>query len=223
MTNRTSASLARPVAPRFIAVEGPIGAGKTTLARRLAESFGHAAMLEQAQENPFLESFYRDRARNALATQLHFLIQRARQLDTIRQSDLFQNARVSDYLIEKDRMFARVNLGADEYALYETVFERLVPSIPRPDLVIYLQAPTDVLVERIQRRGVPSEQLIERRYLEQLNEAYSQFFHYYDEAPLLIVNAATIDFANDENHYTELVDYLLNVRAGRQYFNPTFF
>ncbi len=223
MTNRTSASHARPMAPRFIAVEGPIGAGKTTLARRLAESFGHEAMLEQAQENPFLESFYRDCARNALATQLHFLIQRARQLDSIRQSDLFQNARVSDYLIEKDRMFARVNLGTDEFALYETVFERLVPSIPQPDLVIYLQAPTDVLVERIQRRGIPSEQLIERRYLEQLNEAYSQFFHYYDEAPLLIVNAAAIDFANDENHYTELVDYLLNVRAGRQYFNPTFF
>ncbi len=223
MTSRTGASSARPAPPRFIAVEGPIGAGKTTLARRLAETFAHEAMLEPAQGNPFLENFYRDRARNALATQLHFLIQRTRQLDTMRQSDLFQNARVSDYLIEKDRLFARVNLDADEYALYETVFEHLVRSIPQPDLVIYLQAPTDVLVERIQRRGIPSEQMIERRYLEQLNEAYSGLFHYYDEAPLLIVNAATIDFANDENHYTELVDYLLNVRAGRQYFNPTFF
>ena len=223
MTSRASASATRPAPPRFIAVEGPIGAGKTTLARRLAATFGHETMLELAEDNPFLDSFYRDRARNALATQLHFLIQRARQLDAIRQSDLFQNSRVSDFLIEKDRLFARVNLDANEYALYETVFERLVPSTPRPDLVIYLQAPVEVLIERIQRRGIAAEQLIERRYLEQLNEAYSQFFHYYDEAPLLIVNAAAIDFANDENHYTELVDYLLNVRAGRQYFNPTFF
>ncbi|MCG3170513.1 MAG: Deoxyguanosine kinase [Pseudomonadales bacterium] len=223
MTSRASAPATRPAPPRFIAVEGPIGAGKTTLACRLAATFGHETMLELAEANPFLDGFYRERARNALATQLHFLIQRARQLDAIRQSDLFQNSRVSDFLIEKDRLFARVNLDANEYALYETVFERLVPSTPRPDLVIYLQAPVDVLVERIQRRGIAAEQLIERRYLEQLNEAYSQFFHYYDEAPLLIVNAAAIDFANDENHYTELVDYLLNVRAGRQYFNPTFF
>ena len=204
MTSRSAGAPPRQP-PRFIAVEGPIGAGKTTLARRLAASFGHELVLELADENPFLESFYRERARNALATQLFFLIQRVRQLDAIRQADLFQNAR------------------ANELALYETVFERLVPSTPRPDLVIYLQAPVEVLIERIQRRGVAAEQLIERKYLEQLNEAYSQFFHFYDESPLLIVNAAAIDFANDDNHYTELVEYLLNVRAGRQYFNPTFF
>ena len=222
MTSRTAAGSARQI-PRFIAVEGPIGAGKTTLARRLAASFGHELVLELADENPFLESFYRERARNALATQLFFLIQRVRQVDAIRQADLFQSSRVTDFLIEKDRLFARLNLDANDFELYETVFERLVPSTPRPDLVIYLQAPVEVLIERIQRRGIAAEQLVERKYLEQLNEAYSQFFHFYDEAPLLIVNAAAIDFANDDNHYTELVEYLLNVRAGRHYFNPTFF
>ena len=222
MTSRTAGTPPRQI-PRFIAVEGPIGAGKTTLARRLAASFGHELVLELADENPFLESFYRERARNALATQLFFLIQRVRQVDAIRQADLFQSSRVTDFLIEKDRLFARLNLDANEFELYETVFERLVPSTPRPDLVIYLQAPVEVLIERIQRRGIAAEQLVERKYLEHLNEAYSQFFHFYDEAPLLIVNAAAIDFANDDNHYTELVEYLLNVRAGRHYFNPTFF
>jgi deoxyadenosine/deoxycytidine kinase len=208
---------------RYIAVEGPIGAGKTTLARKLAYSFGHEPLLERAGENPFLEEFYRHRARNALATQMHFLIERVRQLDAVRQADMFQPARVADFLIEKDRLFARLNLDANEYALYETIYERLVSSTLRPDLVIYLQAPVDVLIDRVRQRGIAFEQLLERKYLEQLNEAYSQFFHFYDDAPLLIVNAAAIDFANDENHYTELVDYLLNVRSGRQYFNPTFF
>ena len=154
---------------------------------------------------------------------MHFLIERVRQLDAVRQADMFQPARVADFLIEKDRLFARLNLDANEYALYETIYERLVSSTLRPDLVIYLQAPGDVLIDRVRQRGIAFEQLLERKYLEQLNEAYSQFFHFYDDAPLLIVNAAAIDFANDENHYTELVDYLLNVRSGRQYFNPTFF
>ena len=221
MSRKDAPEIKQP--PRFIAVEGPIGAGKTTLARKLAESFGHQTMLEQADENPFLEDFYRHRARNALATQLHFLFQRVRQLDSLRQSDLFEPARVADFLIEKDRLFAELNLDGNEFALYLTVYDRLVPSAARPDLVIYLQAPVDVLMDRIQRRGVAFEQMIERRYLEQLNEAYSQFFHFYDDAPLLIVNASAIDFANDENHYAELVDYLLNIRSGRHYFNPTFF
>ncbi|MBK6287543.1 MAG: deoxynucleoside kinase [Pseudomonadales bacterium] len=221
MASRNDTDSREPL--RYIAVEGPIGAGKTTLARKLAYSFGHEPLLERAGENPFLEEFYRHRARNALATQMHFLIERVRQLDAVRQADMFQPARVADFLIEKDRLFARLNLDANEYALYETIYERLVSSTLRPDLVIYLQAPVDVLIDRVRQRGIAFEQLLERKYLEQLNEAYSQFFHFYDDAPLLIVNAAAIDFANDENHYTELVDYLLNVRSGRQYFNPTFF
>ncbi len=221
MASRNDTDSREPL--RYIAVEGPIGAGKTTLARKLAYSFGHEPLLERAGENPFLEEFYRHRARNALATQMHFLIVRVRQLDAVRQADMFQPARVADFLIEKDRLFARLNLDANEYALYETIYERLVSSTLRPDLVIYLQAPVDVLIDRVRQRGIAFEQLLERKYLEQLNEAYSQFFHFYDDAPLLIVNAAAIDFANDENHYKLLVDYLLNVRSGRQYFNPTFF
>jgi deoxyadenosine/deoxycytidine kinase len=209
--------------PRFIAVEGPIGAGKTTLARKLAGTLGYETLLENAEQNPFLERFYRNRAQNALATQLYFLFQRAQQLDELRQADLFHSCRVADFLIEKDRLFAQLNLEEQEYALYERVYERLVLSAPLPDLVIYLQAPVDVLIERVQRRAIAFEQLIERRYLERLNESYSRFFHYYDDAPLLIVNAAAIDFANDDNHYNELVEYLLGIRSGRHYFNPTFF
>ena len=218
-----AADAERQQGPRFIAVEGPIGAGKTTLARKLASTLGYETLLENAEDNPFLERFYRNRAQNALATQLYFLFQRTRQLDELRQADLFQPCRVADFLIEKDRLFAELNLDEQEYALYERVYERLVFSAPLPDLVIYLQAPVDVLMERVQRRGIAFEQLIERAYLERLNESYSRFFHYYDDAPLLIVNAAAIDFANDDNHYTELVEYLLGIRSGRHYFNPTFF
>lgn len=209
--------------PGFIAVEGPIGAGKTTLARKLADTLGYETLLENAEQNPFLERFYRNRAQNALATQLYFLFQRAQQLDELRQADLFHPCRVADFLIEKDRLFAQLNLEEQEYALYDRVYERLVLSAPLPDLVIYLQAPVDVLIERVQRRAIAFEQLIERRYLERLNESYSRFFHYYDDAPLLIVNAAAIDFANDDNHYKALVEYLLGIRSGRHYFNPTFF
>jgi deoxyguanosine kinase len=209
--------------PPFIAVEGPIGVGKTTLAKKLAASFNYSTLLEEAEENPFLEKFYRNRKQAALATQLFFLFQRAQKIQDMRQADIFEPVRVADFLIEKDPLFARINLERDEFQLYEKVYQQLTIDAPRPDLVIYLQASTDVLLSRIDSRGLPFEQAIERDYLERLNEVYSEFFLYYDGAPLLIVNASEIDLVNGETDYKHLVDYLLDIRSGRHYFNPTFF
>jgi deoxyadenosine/deoxycytidine kinase len=209
--------------PRYIAVEGPIGVGKTTLAKRLAASFNYQTLLEQAEENPFLEKFYRNRKQAALATQLFFLFQRAEQIQELRQGDIFEPVRVADFLIDKDPLFARINLERDEFQLYERVFKQLTIDAPQPDLVIYLQASTDVLLSRIENRGIAFEQSIGRDYLERLNEVYSEFFLYYDGAPLLIVNASEIDLANGERDYQHLVDYLLDIHSGRHYFNPTFF
>lgn len=211
------------IPPPYIAVEGPVGVGKTTLARRLAATFGHETLLEDADRNPFLERFYRNRRQAALATQLFFLFQRAQKIEDLRQKDIFAPVRVADFLIEKDPLFARVNLDSDEYQLYQKVYQQLLIEPPRPDLVVYLQAPTDVLLDRINARGIAHEKAIERDYLERLNEVYSEFFLYYDDAPLLIVNASEIDLANDEQDYRHLVDYLLDIRSGRHYFNPTFF
>ncbi|MEZ7984797.1 MAG: deoxynucleoside kinase [Pseudomonadales bacterium] len=209
--------------PRFITVEGPIGVGKTTLAKRLAESFNYETLLERPEENPFLASFYKNRRQNALATQLSFLFQRAQQIQDMRQQDLFSPVRISDFLIEKDRLFARANLEDNEFALYEQVYSQITIDAPKPDLVIYLQAPVDALMDRILKRGISEERNIDRDYLELLNEAYSEFFLYYDDAPLLIVNCADIDFINNDDHYLTLIDYMLNVRGGRHYFNPTIF
>jgi deoxyadenosine/deoxycytidine kinase len=209
--------------PAFIAVEGPIGVGKTTLAKRLAASFNYQTLLEEAEENPFLEKFYRNRKQAALAAQLFFLFQRAQKIQDMRQTDIFEPVRVSDFLIEKDPLFARINLDSDEFQLYEKVYHQLTIDAPKPDLVIYLQASTDVLLSRIESRGIGFEQSIDRDYLERLNEVYSEFFLYYDDAPLLIVNASEIDLVNGDGDYRHLVDYLLDIRNGRHYFNPTFF
>lgn len=206
--------------PSFIAIEGSIGVGKTTLARRLAASFNYDTLLEQAEENPFLEKFYQQGASAALATQLFFLFQRVRQLQELRQRDMFAPVRVADFLIDKDPLFAQVTLDSHELDLYRKVYEQLAVDAPTPDLVIYLQAPTEVLLERIQRRGNPMEQNISREYLAALNEAYTQFFYYYDQAPLLIVNATEIDLVNCDEDYKNLVDYLLTVKSGRHYYNP---
>jgi len=209
--------------PSFIAVEGSIGVGKTTLAHKLAASFDCATLLEDAEENPFLERFYNNREQAALATQLFFLFQRAQKIQDLRQADIFAPDRVADFLIDKDPLFARINLDRDEYQLYEKVYQQLTIDAPRPDLVLYLQAPTDVLLSRIESRGLAMEKGINRDYLERLNEVYSEFFLYYDDAPLLIVNASEIDLANSVADYRDLVDYMLDIRSGRHYFNPTFF
>jgi deoxyadenosine/deoxycytidine kinase len=222
-TTVTAVDLKGRTPPAYIAIEGPIGVGKTTLAKRLAGTFNYQMLLEDAHDNPFLERFYRNRKEAALATQLFFLFQRAQKIQDLRQADIFEPVRVADFLIEKDPLFARVNLDSDEYQLYEKVYRQLTIDAPRPDLVIYLQATPDVLLSRISNRGIDFEQTIDRAYLEQLNEVYSEFFLYYDGAPLLIVNASQIDLAGDERDYALLVDYLLDIRSGRHYFNPTFF
>ena len=208
-------------AHRFIVIEGPIGVGKSSLARRLAQSLNAQPVLEQAELNPFLERFYKSPRAAAFATQLFFLVQRARQMEEVRQEDLFGAVRVADYLLEKDRLFARVTLDDAEYALYEKVYERVVVDAPRPDLVVYLQAPVDVLLDRIARRGIRYEQAIDRGYLERLTQAYARFFHSYDAAPLLIVNAAAIDPVNNAADYQLLFAEISKARRGRHFFNPT--
>lgn len=205
---------------RFVVVEGPIGVGKTSLARRLAKSFGSELVLEQGDENPFLERFYRNPRAAAFQTQLYFLFQRARQMQELRQADLFERVRVSDYLLDKDRLFARLTLDDEEFALYEQVFARLAIDAPVPDLIVYLQAPVDVLLERIARRGIQYEQAIERRYLERLVESYSRFFLEFDIAPVLIVNAAEIDLVDSDGDYAGLLAEVTRARKGRHYFNP---
>ena len=216
-------SLRGRTVPGYIAVEGPIGVGKTTLARRIADTFEYDLMLEEAELNPFLERFYQNRQQTALATQLFFLFQRVQKITELKQRDMFDQDRVADFVLEKDPLFARVNLEPDEFALYEKVFSKMRVDAPVPDLVIYLQASPDRLLERIDRRGIDAERLIDRQYLEQLNEVYSEFFLYYDAAPLLIVNANEIDLAEGDRDYEQLVDYMLNIKKGRHYFNPTFF
>ena len=211
---------AAPATPRFIVVEGPIGVGKTSLARRLATSFSAEPILEQAAANPFLERFYRNPRAAAFPTQLYFLFQRAQQLAGLTQQDLFAPVRVSDYLLEKDRLFARITLDEAEYQLYEQVHAKLGILAPKPDLVIYLQAPVDVLIERIAKRGIDFEQYIERDYLQRLNEAYARFFHEYEEAPLLIVNAASIDPISNQADYDELLAAINRMKRGRLYYNP---
>jgi len=206
--------------PRYIAVEGPIGAGKTSLARRLAESLSADLVLEEVYDNPFLERFYQDGASAALPAQMFFLFMRARQLEILRQPDLFANVRVSDYLYSKDRLFAEVNLNRDELQLYNQVEETLAVDAPVPDLVIYLQASVDSLLERIARRGVAYERAIDRRYLEKLTDAYARFFHAYNAGPLLIVNASQIDPINNDADYEQLFQQIERTTGGRHFYNP---
>ncbi len=206
--------------PRYIAIEGPIGVGKTTLAQRLAVSLRYPTLLEPVTDNPFLDRFYEEGKNHALPTQLFFLLHRARQITDLPTNDLLGPILVSDFLMEKDRLFAQLTLDAEEFALYEQIYNSLNINPPAPDLVIYLQAPTSILQERIKRRGIAFEQDVDDGYLAALADAYTEFFHYYNDAPLLIVNAAEIDYAINDAHFELLIDRIIDMDGTRQFFNP---
>ena len=206
----------------FIVVEGPIGSGKTTLARMLAEKFSTQLLTEKAEENPFLARFYDDPIRYALQTQIFFLFQRARQIVDISQIDMFSQPITADFFLEKDPLFARLNLNDEEYALYHQIFQHLQLESPKPDLVIYLQTPVSALTERIAERNIKYENNIQPEYLERLATAYSEYFHTYDAAPVLIVNNEKLNIIKDEAALNLLVDRIDQFQGRREYFNPNF-
>jgi deoxyadenosine/deoxycytidine kinase len=204
---------------RYIVVEGPIGSGKTSLARVLAQHLEGEELFERPEDNPFLERFYGDIARYALATQLTFLFQRVDQLAGVGQFDMFRRATVADFMLDKDPLFARLNLSDAEYGLYEKVYSHLKPQAPTPDLVVYLQAPVETLVERVHRRGVDFERRISASYLGRLADAYSRFFYGYDSAPLLIVNSERLNFVDNRDHVSLLLARIAAMRGPREFFN----
>ena len=204
---------------QFIVVEGPIGVGKTSLAKKLSESLSGTLILEDIDNNPFLDRFYKG-GRGALPAQLHCLFQRAKQLEILRQSDLFSSIYVADFHLEKDKLFASVNLDSSEMELYEKVYENMDIENVVPDLVIYLQANPSILLERIARRNVPSEKFIDRNYLENITESFARHYHSYDDGPLLIVNTASIDPLNNAIEYKQLLEQIKTTKGGRHFFNP---
>jgi deoxyguanosine kinase len=204
---------------RYVVVEGPIGAGKTSLARELGLRLHAEHLFEQPDENPFLARFYDDMGRYALPTQLTFLFQRADQLRGLAQLDMFRRPTVADFLLDKDPLFARINLSDDEYALYEKVYTHLKPQTPTPDLVIYLQAPVDTLVDRVHRRGIDFERKISASYVARLADAYGRYFYAYDAAPLLIVNSERLNFVDNREHVALLLARIAGMRGPREFFN----
>ncbi len=204
---------------RHIVVEGPIGSGKTSLAKRLADRLGASVLLEDPQANPFLPQFYRDMRRYALPTQLFFLFQRVGQLETLKQPDLFAKPTVADFTLAKDPLFARLTLDDAEYQLYSKIYDHLKPQAPVPDLVVYLQASVETLVFRVKRRGNPIETGIDEDYLRRLSEAYSRYFYDYSDSPLLIVNSERLNFVDVPEHLDLLIERITAMRGGREFFN----
>ncbi|HTU02616.1 MAG TPA: deoxynucleoside kinase [Candidatus Sulfotelmatobacter sp.] len=207
-------------APRFIVVEGPIGVGKTSLTERLAHRLGAQTLLEVADDNPFLPAFYKDRRRYAFQAQLWFLLNRFRQQQELAQTDLFHRTLISDYLFAKDKIFAYLNLEDHELALYERVHGLLQVQVPVPDLVIFLQADTEALLQRIGQRGKPYERDLSRGYVKELNEAYTHFFFHYTASPLLVVNTSDIDFVHRPEDFEDLVKEIRAAQAGTRYYVP---
>lgn len=205
---------------KYIVVEGPIGIGKTSLVKKLADSLGSAMLLEKPSDNPFLARFYKSPKRFALPAQLFFLFQRVRQLTDLKQEDMFTPGRVADFMIDKDPLFARVTLDDEEFRLYQQVYQNLTIDAPEPDLVIYLQAPAEVLLERIRKRRVKYEANMDLAYLQRLVDSYTTFFHRYSQAPLLIVNASNFNPIENEAHYAALLAHLAKIDGGKHFFNP---
>jgi deoxyadenosine/deoxycytidine kinase len=211
--------------PKFIAVEGPIGAGKTTLTKLLADSLNYETFLEKPSENPFLPDFYINPSQAALATQLFFLFQRVKQIQELKQGDIFLSNRVSDYLLDKDKLFAKATLSSEELKLYEQIYQYLAFDLPTPDLVIYLQAETKTLYERVMHRGIEMEKTISFEYLDLLNETYKEFFFDYERSPVLIVNSDYLDLQTNQSDYNlllkKLLDYFNKPEGSKMYFNPS--
>ena len=205
--------------PDYIAVEGPIGVGKTTLANKLASNLNYDILLEMPIENPFLENSYRNPNQSALAAQLFFLFQRVQQLEELKQKSIFEPVRIADFILEKDRLFAEANLNNEEMRLYDKVYEHITIDAPVPDLVIYLQAPVEVLMARIERRGLKFERYLTQEYLTKINDAYSRFFLDYDKSPVLIINAAEIDFESSEEDLEMLITKIMSNPKGKTFIN----
>jgi len=206
--------------PDYIVVEGPIGVGKTTLAKKLADTFNTELILESISDNPFLPRFYENPESTALPTQLFFLFQRAKQIESLRQADMFRPGQIADFLIEKDRLFAKVTLTDDEFDLYQQVYDRMTLEVPVPDLVIYLQSPVNILLKRIIERGIDYEKQIDESYLKNIANAYIDFFYNYTASPLLIVNTHDFNLVDGTHNYNMLLDHINQLPPGRHYFNP---
>ena len=206
--------------PRFLVIEGPIGVGKTSLVKRLAETFSSEMLLENPDDNPFLKTFYKDRRSTAFQTQLFFLFQRSKQLAGLRQHDLFMQTMISDFMLDKDRLFAELNLDMNEMDLYDQIYQKLSMDAPIPDLVVYLQAPVEVLMSRVHKRSRSEERDMDPGYLHRLLNAYNGYFSQYRRSPLLIINASEINPLASEKDYQLLVEKICTIKAGRHFFNP---